>query len=182
MIEDRAPKTGELFQNKRFAKVLMAAGEGPEQFYTGWVGQAIVKRVQSLGGKLSLDDLQHQCQTGCERITPQNILLEDYREKVACEMPPNGQGIVASLAMSILNQFSLEDEQFQSTRHLHLMIEALRLAFTDARHYVCDPQKADIPIKMLLSQEYAQQRMKLVSEAKAAISAVSVDVERLFLL
>ena len=87
----------------------------------------------------------------------------DYRGYRVYECPPNGQGITALIALNILEGFDLASLQSLSTERLHLMIEAMRLAFADASWYVADPKFSNVPMKELLSKEYANERRKLIS-------------------
>jgi gamma-glutamyltranspeptidase/glutathione hydrolase len=85
------------------------------------------------------------------------------------ECPPNGQGITALIALNLLEGFDLSALAPLSTRSLHLMIEALRLAFADSRWYVADPKFSNIPMDGLLSKEYANERRKLIDPDRATI-------------
>jgi len=84
--------------------------------------------------------------------------------------PPNGQGIVALLALNILSELNLPRD-LVSADGLHLLIEALRLAFADAQRYVADPAKAEIPTKALLGRDYGKKRADLVNPRKANLRA-----------
>jgi gamma-glutamyltranspeptidase/glutathione hydrolase len=92
-----------------------------------------------------------------------------YRGLRVYECPPNGQGITALLALNILEDFDIASLEPLSTQSLHLLIEALRLAFADARWYVADPKFFDAPIQELLSKEYANKRRKLIDLQRATI-------------
>ena len=85
------------------------------------------------------------------------------------ECPPNGQGIAALLALNILEGFDLASMDALSSERLHLVIEAMRLAFADARWYVADPHVTDVPICQLLSKQYAADRRKLLDPARATL-------------
>jgi gamma-glutamyltranspeptidase/glutathione hydrolase len=93
----------------------------------------------------------------------------NYRGLRVYECPPNGQGLTALLALNILDGFDLTAHATLSTERLHLVIEALRLAFADARWYVADPAFNDIPLEGLLSKEYANKRRKLIDTTRATI-------------
>jgi gamma-glutamyltranspeptidase/glutathione hydrolase len=92
----------------------------------------------------------------------------DYRGLRVYECPPNGQGITALIALNLLEGFDLNGLDSLSPEKLHLMIETLRLAFTDARWYVSDPAFTNIPIQDLLSKDYAAARRKLLTTQYAA--------------
>jgi gamma-glutamyltranspeptidase / glutathione hydrolase len=112
---------------------------------------------------MSLDDLAGHTSTWEEPISV------DYRGLRVYECPPNGQGITALIALNILEGFDLASLTILSTERLHLLIEAIRLAFADARWYVADPRFSNVPIADLLSKEYARERRKLIDTKHAAI-------------
>jgi gamma-glutamyltranspeptidase/glutathione hydrolase len=90
-----------------------------------------------------------------------------YRDLHIWECPPNGQGLVALLALNLLQGFDLAALDPLSPERLHLQIEALRLAFADAFHYVADPAWFPAPLEDLLSPEYAAQRRVLIDPCRA---------------
>ena len=92
-----------------------------------------------------------------------------YRGYRVYECPPNGQGITAVIALNLLEGFDMASLKSLSVEKLHLMIEAMRLAFADSRWYVADPAFSNIPIKELLSKEYADTRRKLIDLKRATI-------------
>src|SRR5450759_2298033 len=97
-----------------------------------------------------------------------------YRGLRVYECPPNGQGITALIALKLLEGFDLAALPALSTQRMHLMIEAMRLAFADARWYVTDPSFSKIPIAELLSKEYAHERRKLIDRQRAAVDPTRV--------
>jgi gamma-glutamyltranspeptidase/glutathione hydrolase len=92
-----------------------------------------------------------------------------YRGLRVYECPPNGQGLTTLIALNILEGFDLSALAPLSTERLHLMIEALRLAFADARWYVADPKFSNVPVEELLSKEYANKRRKLIDRQRATL-------------
>jgi gamma-glutamyltranspeptidase/glutathione hydrolase len=163
-IEGRGPQPGEIFRNPNLARTFeMVARGGVSAFYQGEIAEAIVVVIKEAGGCMSLDDLASHTSTWEEPISV------TYRGLRVYECPPNGQGITALIALNILEGFDLSALASLSTERLHLMIEALRLAFADSRWYVADPKFSNVPTQELLSEEYASQRRKLIDRKRATI-------------
>lgn len=115
------------------------------------------------------EDLQLHLQLGSEAVEP---LFAEYRGTRVWELPPNGQGIVALEALRILEGFDLSGLKWKSTKRLHLLLEALRLSFADARQFVADPARVHVPMTELLSEEYIASRRLLLNPASAARNIV----------
>ena len=163
-IEGRGPNAGEIFRNPNLARTFeLVARKGRSAFYEGEIAEAIVGVIQEAGGVMSLEDLASHTS-----IWDQPISV-DYRGYRVYECPPNGQGITALIALNILEGFDLSALDSLSTEHLHLVIESLRLAFADSRWYVADPKFSNVPVKELLSKEYASERRKLIDRTRATI-------------
>lgn len=163
-IDGRAPKAGEIFRNPGLAKTLsVVARENKRGFYRGRIAESIVNVIEEAGGCMSEDDLESHVSTW-ER--PVSI---DYRGLRVHECPPNGQGLTALIALNILEGYDLSSLPALSTERMHLMIEAMRLAFADSRWYVSDPAFSTIPLRELLSKEYANERRKLIDRKRAGI-------------
>lgn len=163
-IEGRAPKAGEIFQNKGLAKTFkLVAEQGAIGFYQGSVAEAIVAVIKEAGGCLSAEDLASHVSTW------ESPISVDYRGLRVYECPPNGQGITALIALNVLEGFDLASMDLLSPEKMHLMIEAMRLAFADAKWYVSDPAFTKIPMKELLSKEYASERRRLIDLKRATI-------------
>jgi gamma-glutamyltranspeptidase/glutathione hydrolase len=163
-LNGRAPKAGELFRNPGLARTFKAVAEGgASAFYQGAIAEAIVGVVKEAGGCLTMDDLASHVSTWEEPISV------TYRGLRVYECPPNGQGITALIALNILEGFDLASLEALSAEKMHLMIEALRLAFADARWYVADPKFSNVPVKELLSKEYAAERRKLLDPQRATV-------------
>src|SRR5215216_561490 len=163
-IDGRGPNAGEIFRNPNLARTFeLVARDGRSAFYEGEIGEAIVSVIKEAGGYMSLEDLAAHTSTWEEPISV------DYRGLRVHECPPNGQGITALIALNILEGFDLSALGSLSTERLHLMIEALRLAFADSRWYVADPKFSNVPVEELLSKEYANERRKLIDKQRAII-------------
>lgn len=163
-IEGRAPRPGEIFRNPGLARTLRAVAEGgKDAFYRGPIAEAIAATVQAAGGCMTVEDLAGHTSTWDEPIST------TYRGLRIWECPPNGQGLAALLALNILEGFDLASLDPLSPERLHLAIEAMRLAFADARWYIADPQFTDVPIYQLLSKDYAAERRKLINPSHATL-------------
>ncbi len=165
LIDGRAPAAGEVFRNSGLAWTLEGiARDGKEAFYQGEIAKRIAAAVQASGGVMTREDLAAHHSTWDEPIS------SEYRGVRLWECPPNGQGLVALLALNLLSQFDLPPEGL-STDRLHLLIESFRLAFADAGRYVADPSKMEVPTNALLSRAYARERAKLIRPKKANLKA-----------
>ncbi len=158
-----APRAGEMFCNSNFAKTLKRiAHEGRDAFYLGEIAEKIARAVQAHDGLLTKEDLAAHTSTWDDAISTDFCGYQVY------ECPPNGQGIAALLAMNIVKQFDVQAMQHLSADYLHVLIEAMKLAFADAREYVADPRLSDVPINELLSDEYSRQQAAKVDMRHAA--------------
>ncbi|KAL4780386.1 nucleophile aminohydrolase [Aspergillus varians] len=178
----RAPRPGEIMKNPTLAATFRAlATEGKKGFYTGRIAESLVQVVKDLGGHLELEDLKHHLEAGSEPVEPISLkfdghgLAESGSGVELWEHPPNGQGIIALMALGIVQELeklgkvpTFKPEDHNSTAYLHAIIEALRLGFTDASWYVTDPNVTAVPTKSLISQEYLAERAKLFDPTKAS--------------
>jgi gamma-glutamyltranspeptidase/glutathione hydrolase len=166
-LDGRGPRPGETFRNPGLARTLqkIAAG-GKKAYYEGEIAEAIASVLQKAGGCLTVDDLAAHTSTW---ETPLSVTYGDFRVH---ECPPNGQGLTALLALNLLEGFDLAALDPLSPERLHLEIEALRLAFADARWHVSDPQFTHIPLDQLLSKAYAAERRKLINPKAATLDQV----------
>jgi gamma-glutamyltranspeptidase/glutathione hydrolase len=156
------PRVGQVLRLPELANTLRAIAEGgPDAFYTGPVAEAIVGTIQEHGGVVALADLADH------RSTWPDPIQTDYRGVTVLECPPNGQGLAALLALNIAEGWDLGDLSWDSPERFHLMIEAMRLAFADARHHIADPDAVSVPVAGLLDKTYAAQRRALVSPDRA---------------
>ncbi len=152
-IDGHAPKAGELFKSPHHAKTLeMIAETEGEAFYRGELAERIVAHAKAGGGLLSLDDLAaHQA----EWVEP---LSMDINNLDLYELPPNGQGIAALIAIGICREFNLGDMAPDSADALHIQLEAMKLAFADLHSHVADPSSMQVSPHHFLDPAYLKQR------------------------
>jgi gamma-glutamyltranspeptidase/glutathione hydrolase len=163
-INGRGPNAGEIFRNPGLARTFKTIAEGGKSaYYQGAIAESIVRVIEEAGGCMSADDLASHVSTWEEPISV------DYRGYRVYECPPNGQGITALISLNILEGFDLASLPPLSVERMHLMIESMRLAFADSRWYVADPEFSNIPVKELLSKEYANERRKLIDRQRATL-------------
>ena len=168
LLGGRAPRAGELMRNPTLARTMRELAEhGRAGFYEGRVAEAIVDLLGSFGGFMSLEDLRRH------RSTFPDPISVNYRGLDVYEIPPNGQGITALIALNILEGFDVARYPHSSAGHLHALIEAMRIAFADTRWYVADPDVVHVPVEELISKRYAEERRGLLDPGRA-----SVDVGR----
>ena len=161
LINGRSPRVGEIMRLPDLAKTLQGIAEGgSDAFYTGPVADSIVRTLERLGGVMAHDDLKQHASSW---ETPISTL---YRGVTVYECPPNGQGLAALIAMNIANDFVM-DEPWDSPARIHMMVEAMRLAFADARQYIADPSIVSVPVDQLLSPDYARERSRFISSDRA---------------
>lgn len=162
LIDGRAPMAGEIFRNPTLGRTFRAVAEGgADAFYRGEIARAIAALVKEHGGVMEESDL------AAHRSTWVDPISTEYRGHRIWECPPNGQGLAALLALNLVSGFDLEGQDPLGPDRLHVLIEAMRLAFADARWYVSDPEMSRIPIAELLSQAYADVRRKEIDLRRA---------------
>lgn len=158
LLNGRAPRPGEIWRNPPIAGVMRAVAEGgPDAFYRGAPARAIIEALDRQGGCMTAYDLADH------RSTFESPVRSAYRGHTVHECPPNGQGITALMALNILEGFDMGAFGPRSAEALHTTIEAIRLAFADARAYIADPLRVNVPIGAMLSKEYAARRRELIS-------------------
>lgn len=177
-------------QNPTLAKTFRTlASEGKNGFYTGRIAKAIVDVIKMTGGFMEMEDLENHLKLGSQetepisiRFTGQNIsskrLVADDGSSVGhvvelWEHPPNGQGIVALMALGIFEELEMQrkirtfsQEDHNSTDYLHAVIESLRIAFADANWWVTDPDHSPVKPADMIARPYLKERSKLFDATK----------------
>lgn len=157
------PQPGDVVVQPDLARTFRKIAEGGrEVFYQGEIAQAIVACSEQNGGLITMQDLRDHSSNW---VTP---ISTGYHGYDIYECPPNGQGLIVLLALNILEGFDLPPLGHNSVDYLHLLIEAIKLAFADGHQYVADADFTDLPVERLLSKSYAQRRRSLIDRDKAA--------------
>jgi gamma-glutamyltranspeptidase/glutathione hydrolase len=163
LIDGHAPRTGEMFRNPDLAKTYETiARKGRDGFYRGDIAKTIDEFIHAQGGFLSAADLAAHTSEWVDPVSTH------YRGYDVWELPPNTQGVTALQILNILEGYDFTTIEFGSADHLHLVIEAIKLAFEDRAHYFADPAVAAAPVHALLSKDYAATRRALIDPARAA--------------
>jgi gamma-glutamyltranspeptidase/glutathione hydrolase len=153
----KVPQRGDIFKNVQLANTLskIATG-GRDAFYKGDIAKTIDAYMKKNGGYLSYKDLADDSATWVEPVST------TYRGYRVWELPPNGQGITVLQMLNILEGFDFSKIEFGSPEHIHLFVEAKKLAYEDRAKYYADPDFAKIPVNELISKKYADERRKLI--------------------
>lgn len=155
--DGKAPRKGEVWRNEPLARTLETlARDGRDAFYRGDLAGVIARTVQAAGGFLSTEDLADHRSEWVEPVST------NYRGVDVWELPPNGQGIAALQILNILEGYPLSEWGFGSTEHIHHFLEAKKLAFEDRARFYADMDFAEVPVRGLISKEYAAERRKLI--------------------
>jgi len=162
LMAGMAPEPGEIIVQPGLARTFKKiAREAQDVFYKGEIAEAIVACSRQNGGLITMQDLTDHTSTW---VTP---ISTNYHGYDIYECPPNSQGLIVLLALNILEGYDLQCLEHNSPEYLHLLIEAIKLAFADAYRYVADPDFIDIPLENLLSKSYAKQRRRLIDRNRA---------------
>jgi len=160
----RPPEVGERFAMPHAARALKLIGATKgEAFYRGEIAAAVAAWSQRHGGALTEADFAAYQP---EWVTP---LAQDYRGHTLHEIPPNGQGIAAQMALGMLEHFDLASMDLDGPACQHLQIEAMKLAFADVYRFVADERHMEGPASKLLDPQYLALRARLIDPAQAQV-------------
>jgi gamma-glutamyltranspeptidase/glutathione hydrolase len=163
MPHGRAPQVGELFVFQEAARSLSRIAESRgEAFYRGELAQAMVRHAREHGGSMTADDL---ASFQPEWVTP---IRKDYAGYTLHEIPPNGQGIAALIALGIVDKLDISRYPLDSVDSQHAQIEAMKLAFADTYRWVADSRyMTEVSAQDLLDDGYLAARAKLIDMKRA---------------
>ena len=158
----RAPHVGERFAFKDAARSLrLIAQSKGEAFYRGEIAHAIAGYARDTGGAMTESDLAN--------FRPEWVgtIEQDYGGHTLHEIPPNGQGIAALIALGILSHFDVKTMPVDGLVSQHLQIEAMKLAFADVYRYVAEPRSMRLTPAQMLDKSYLVSRAKLIDMKRA---------------
>lgn len=158
----RAPEVGELFRFPAAARGLRAIAETKgAAYYGGEIAEAIARFSREHGGAHTVADFAAYQP---EWVTP---ICKNYRGYTLHEIPPNGQGIAALIALGILDRFDLAGLPVDGPDSQHLQIEAMKLAFADVYRYVAEPGSMEVTAEQMLDDAYLASRARLIDMKRA---------------
>ncbi len=162
LIDGQAPKPGQVFTNPDLAATYrQICTDGPESFYRGSLARKITNFSKSENGWLTTQDLaQHQTLW----VEP---LKMDYRGYTVCELPPNGQGISALEILNVLSGYPLSQMTHNGPDYLHVMAEAIKIAFANRGHYLTDPDHCKLALDEIISANYGERARQLIKPETA---------------
>jgi gamma-glutamyltranspeptidase / glutathione hydrolase len=166
LVHGSAPTPGCLFTNPDLARTLREiARHGKDAFYSGRVAESIVATLQPLGGVMDLEDL-----AACS-ATVTDAICSSYRSKMVYQVPPPTQGATVLLALNILEEFDIKSlGPHSSPCHLHVVADALRIAYSDAAAFIADPRHAADRADEMLNKDYAKSRAKKLMSGSQCVA------------
>lgn len=160
---DRPPKKGNVFKNPQLARTLeIISQRGRETFYEGELADTMAAYCARVGCFLRRRDFEDHTSTWVDPVST------GYRGYDVWELPPNGQGIAALQILNLIEPFDLAAMGHNSTDYLHHLIEAKKIAYEDRARFYGDMNFAEIPLRSLISKEYAGERRKLLDPTRAS--------------
>ena len=165
MPDGRALDRGDVFLQPDLARSMeMIAQGGADVFYRGELARRFSDFYEEMGGRLRFDDL------AAYEAELSDPIMTTYEGLEVYQSAPNSQGIVMLMALNILEGFDLKSMGHNSADYVHVVTEAMKLAFADRNQWVADPRFADVPTEELLSKDYATVRRELIRMDRAMVA------------
>ncbi|MGA1205849.1 MAG: gamma-glutamyltransferase [Opitutales bacterium] len=159
----RAPREREIWRNSDLASTYrLLAKEGRDHFYQGKMARMMADFLEQNGSFLRYGDFAEHSSTWVDPIST------NYRGYDVWELPPNGQGLAVLQMLNILEGYNFRNIDFGCPDHLHLLIEAKKLAFADRARLYADPEFFKTPVAQLLDKDYARQQRARIAPDRAA--------------
>ncbi|WP_169543407.1 gamma-glutamyltransferase [Sneathiella aquimaris] len=158
----KTPNAGTKWHLPELAKTLKAiAKQGRSAFYDGVIAEKMVACLNAAGARHTVDDFG---QTSADYV---DLINTEFQGNTVWQIPPSGQGITALIMLNILKRYDVADLDPVGSKRLHLQAEAARLAYLARDIYVADPAHAEVPVEMLLSEEFADHLCGFIEVGKA---------------
>ncbi len=172
MPHGRAPVAGEIFRSSEMADTLneIATTRG-ESFYRGELARLMAANAARLGGAMTCDDLAHHQGFWTDCIS------QEFQELTVHEIPPNGQGITALIALGILEQLNIGDYPPDSADSVHLQVEAMKAAFAETHRHVSDPETMRVTVAQLLDPGHLQRCADSIELGRAAFPETKITAD-----
>ncbi|PPS40232.1 gamma-glutamyltransferase [Chroococcidiopsis sp. TS-821] len=168
---------GEKLVQRDLAKTLQSVAQNPQSFYTGNIARAIASDMAKNGGLITLTDLK------IYQPIWRTPVCGDFRNYRVCSMPPPSSGGVHLLQMlNIIGNTDLKSLGWRNPDALHLMVEAMRIAYADRSEHLGDPDFVKVPVQQLISRDYALQRRQEIRMDSVRRSSEVKPVDRQTLL
>lgn len=169
----RAPGAGERFACPQQAKTLkkIAATNG-DTFYRGEIAETIAAHAAATGGKMTVADLAAHRSEWTEPIS------QEYNGIVLHELPPNGQGLAALIALGLLRHHNINQYPMDSADSIHLQVEAMKIAFAEAHRHIAEPATMSIEPQALLDETFLGKRADEIQMGRALFPQASIPIEK----
>lgn len=169
--EGRPLEEGQMLVQPDLAKTLkLIRDEGPDAFYKGEIGRALVKEVQRTGGNMTMDDLRAY---QVKEREPVRGMFRGY--EVISMSPPSSGGLTMIQILKLMEGYDNKKDGFGSAAYLHHLIEANHLAYADRAAYMADEDVYPVPKQGLLHDDYIKERRKLIDDNRANANITAGD-------
>jgi gamma-glutamyltranspeptidase/glutathione hydrolase len=170
----QAPAVGGVFRRPAYGRSLRLYAEGgPEAYYRGPIAHEIVRYAQEQGALFTAEDF------AAHRTEVYDPIRTTYRGVEVCETAPPSQGLIVLEWLNLLEGYDLAGMGFGAPEAIHLMVETKKLAFADRLRYAGDPRFVDVPLRQLLSKEFAARRRRGVDPQRATLDVPGAPPEDL---
>ncbi|MBD2530683.1 gamma-glutamyltransferase [Nostoc flagelliforme FACHB-838] len=155
---DEFYQPGEKLVQRDLARTLTTVAQNPQSFYTGSIARAIASDMGKNGGLITLEDLK------AYKAIWRTPICGNFRKAKICSMPPPSSGGVHLLQiLNIIGDTDLKSLGWHHPDAIHLMVEAMKIAYSDRSVYLGDPDFVKVPVQQLISPAYAKKRREEIN-------------------